>query len=423
GKSRFIEALIAELRVRGVAIAHTACHAPIRSALAPIGDIIDRLFASADAGDALARELLDRHSSCLEGLFPRPAVLGPRTSEQQIAVSRFHLVDGLISLLCELAAARPLVLVFDDLHLADPLLLDFLWHLARRARRLPLRLLAAARPLGDDTRPWKKGLAVEGLVDEMRLTPLDAASVHELAAQRLGPARASFIARQLWSASGGHPLFVHQLLEELAERTIEREGVEPSGLPRTLEEAIRARLERLDEQDRDILSALAAAGREVDEAELEAVAGHLSRARVLDLAQRGLLRHTGDGRLDLAHAFLREALLEGLDAAQRRRWHQRWAEHLRGHDEDAVLLAEQSLAAAEGAGAQGDLLAAAEQLFERWQYAGAARFFQAALDRMAPEDPARLGLSAPGAGLAGSPRRRGSRKGLPGLGGDRRTSR
>ncbi|HHN74767.1 MAG TPA: GAF domain-containing protein, partial [Acidobacteria bacterium] len=101
-------------------------------------------------------------------------------------------------------------------------------------------------------------------------------------------------------------------------------------------------------------------------------------------------RHTPAGRLDLAHAFLREVLLEGLDATQRRGWHQRWAEHLRRRDDDAVLLAEQSLAAAEGAGAREDLLAAAEQLFARWQYAGAARFFQAAVDRMAPEDPARL---------------------------------
>src|SRR5262249_56982993 len=55
-------------------------------------------------------------------------------------------------LLAGLAAAQPVVLVIDDLHWAEPLLLDLVEHLVQWSTGVPLLLLTAARPELRDTR-------------------------------------------------------------------------------------------------------------------------------------------------------------------------------------------------------------------------------------------------------------------------------
>ena len=49
-------------------------------------------------------------------------------------------------LLAALAAARPVVLVIDDLHWAEPLLLDLIEHLVQWGSGVPLLVLVGARP-------------------------------------------------------------------------------------------------------------------------------------------------------------------------------------------------------------------------------------------------------------------------------------
>ena len=58
-----------------------------------------------------------------------------------------------------LAATRPSVLVFEDLHWADEALLAFLEHLAEWAEGVPLLLLCTARPELHEKHPgWAGGM-------------------------------------------------------------------------------------------------------------------------------------------------------------------------------------------------------------------------------------------------------------------------
>ncbi len=83
---------------------------------------------------------------------------------------------GVLSLLTGLASRGPVVLVFDDLHEADPLLLDLIEQLVKEARRVPLMVLCVARWEFLEDRPnWAGGIADAVTLWVEPLTPGNAA--------------------------------------------------------------------------------------------------------------------------------------------------------------------------------------------------------------------------------------------------------
>src|SRR5262249_18523970 len=98
-----------------------------------------------------------------------------------------------------LAGDRPLVLVFDDVHWAEPMLLDLVEYLAVQAGG-PRLCLCLARPELVETRPV---LAA----DAIRLGPLS-----ERQAETLVAAVQPELRKRLVAAAGGNPLFLEQLV-------------------------------------------------------------------------------------------------------------------------------------------------------------------------------------------------------------------
>ncbi len=110
-----------------------------------------------------------------------------------------------------LAARRPLVVVFDDVHWGEPTFLDFIEHLADRSRGAPILLLCMARPELLDMRPsWAGGKlnATSALLE-----PLSDDECRELVANLVGEAELTeeFEAR-IANAAEGNPLFVEEML-------------------------------------------------------------------------------------------------------------------------------------------------------------------------------------------------------------------
>ena len=87
------------------------------------------------------------------------AGLGEEGSEE----NRYHAAEvrrGVLAMLTGLAARGPVVLVFEDLHEADPLLLDLIEQLVKEARKVPLMVVCVARWEFLEQRPnWAGGLA------------------------------------------------------------------------------------------------------------------------------------------------------------------------------------------------------------------------------------------------------------------------
>ena len=96
--------------------------------------------------------------------------------------------------LAEAARTRPLVLLLDDLHWADPDTLELLWFVTRDLATAPLVVLAAYRPedasRGHPLTRGPAGLLRDRPVDSLRLTELSPADTARLIEVRYGPCSA-----------------------------------------------------------------------------------------------------------------------------------------------------------------------------------------------------------------------------------------
>ena len=170
--------------------------------------------------------------------------------------NRFHSAEigrGVLAMIEGLAATGPVVLVFEDLHEAEPLLLDLIEHLMRDIRRLPLLVICVARWGFLDDRPGWAG----GLADAVTLwvEPLAADDAVQLAMEAgdLGRDDALRVAEH----AGGNPLFIVEItgMLLLEEDVLPPTGAAPSAgpLPPTVQAVIASRMDSLSPAARDLI--------------------------------------------------------------------------------------------------------------------------------------------------------------------------
>src|SRR5439155_13306891 len=223
-----------------------------------------------------------------------------------------------------LARKRPLVAVFEDIHWAEPTLLDLIEHVADLSRDAPMLLLCLARTELLDERPgWAGGKLNASTI---LLEPLSehecVAVVDELGADTLEPSSRGRIVH----ASEGNPLLVEQMLALLVE------GGEPGALPPTIESLLAARLDRLPEREREVLERAAVEGTQFH---LGAVATLLGDGADLDVLVTALVRKelvrpdrpspAGEMAFRFRHVLVRDAAYAGLPKSARADLHDRFA--------------------------------------------------------------------------------------------------
>ena len=146
------------------------------------------------------------------------------------------------------ARERPLALIVDDIHWAEPTLLDLLDHLTEWTRDAPLLLLGLARPEVVEARPaWEaRAITLEPLSGEES----DYLIGGSLGADAIEAKRAPESAR----LAEGNPLFVEQLLAMLAE------GGDLAEVPPSMQALLAARLDALPGRRAGLLERAAVAG-------------------------------------------------------------------------------------------------------------------------------------------------------------------
>ncbi|WP_375425862.1 AAA family ATPase [uncultured Friedmanniella sp.] len=251
------------------------------------------------------------------------------------------------------AAGQPVVLLVEDLHWADPLLLDFLDHLLSYAEHSPILVVGTTRPELLPRRPgWQQPDPRRTLVS---LAPLSTPETARLLAGLLGrhviPAE---LQAPLLDRSGGNPLYAEEWVRMLADRGHLRRGrrtwtgdavAELSSPPPTVEGITAARLDTLDPEHKQLVQLAAVLG---GEGWLEALAALSSldedtlSARVAVLERRELIRRTADDdgagwvRYVFVHALVRDVAYAQIPRAVRGEWHQRCARWLSGLAADRV---------------------------------------------------------------------------------------
>jgi len=244
--------------------------------------------------------------------------------------------------LLELLAGRgPLVVVLDDLHWAEPGLLDLVEHVADYGRGAPILLVAMARPEFLEDRPGWAGGKLNATT--LLLEPLGDAEAAQLLAALAGPVTLPEAATgPITKAAGGNPLFLEELLAALVEegRLRRRDGewvaadLADLGIPPSIQALLTARLDRLDEAERAVLERAAVAGQVFDQSAVVALSPPSVRAqvpaRLQALVRRELLRPVparlaGDQGFQFRHLLLRDATYDSLPKQARAELHELFA--------------------------------------------------------------------------------------------------
>jgi DNA-binding winged helix-turn-helix (wHTH) protein/tetratricopeptide (TPR) repeat protein len=398
GKSTLVEAFAAGVEGEAGLVARGQCLEQ-RGAPEPYLPVFDALtrLCRADPG---AVAVLSRLAPTW--LVQLPGLVGPGDTgdleRRALGGTTERMLREAAEALEAVAADRPLVLLLEDLHWADPSTVDLLEWLARRAT--PARLLVAGtyRPAdalagGAPIGAAGADLRLRGLAAELPLGELGVAAVATVLGRDLPGAEVpEALARLVHRRTDGVPLFVVQLAQAWTDAGVLRPAggrwelaTGPGGdqVPDDLRRLLELQLERLDAADLAMLEAAAVAGVEFAAATAagDGPAGvEAVEERCAALARHGrLLRATGpvtwaDGTVSagfrFGHDLHRTVLYDRIPAARRGRLHAAVAGRLEraygpaatGH---AAELAAHLLAAQDHARAVPYLQAAATQALGR----------------------------------------------------------
>jgi class 3 adenylate cyclase len=161
-----------------------------------------------------------------------------------------------------LAEVRPLVLVFEDLHWADPGVLDFVDHLVDWASGVPLLVLCTARPELLERRPdWGGG---KRNAITISLSPLSDEETGDLVGALLGHEPPTAVAEVVLAHAEGNPLYAEEYARMLLERGLlirTDVSVGDLPLPESVQGTIAARIDTLPSGEKAVLQVSAVVGK------------------------------------------------------------------------------------------------------------------------------------------------------------------
>ena len=258
---------------------------------------------------SVARERPRRRARCARNRH------GHRTASRsgELAI----LFPAVRRLFAALASNRPLIVVLEDLHWAEPTFLDLVDYLVRETTE-PILLLCLARPDLIEGRPdWDS----TDVVELERLSTADVQNLVVHRAESLGPD----VVRRIVETSEGNPLFAEQLLVALDDAPI-------GAIPASLRGLLTMRLDRLGPGERDLLRSASIVGLQF---ELDAVSGLLPadarpylERHLESLTQRRFIQRTGPITFRFGHALIRMAAYQSIAREDRAALHDRFAEWL-----------------------------------------------------------------------------------------------
>jgi class 3 adenylate cyclase/tetratricopeptide (TPR) repeat protein len=296
------------------------------------------------AGDERAAAVADRLAALL-------GLAEPSDSPEELPWAVRRLLEAL-------ARPRPLVVLLDDLHWAEPTLLDLVEHVADWSRDAPILLCCLARPELLEARPGWGGGKLNA--SSLLLQPLGEADSERLIGHLLGRVTLAEAARRrIVETSDGNPLFVEELLGMLIDDGLlvrSDGGWTPTAdlaavpVPTSIATLLTARMDQLDREERAVVGRASVIGQTFYRDAVAELSADADRAGVgaslTALVRKELARHTasdltGQDAFRFRHVLLRDAAYAGLPKALRAELHERFAgwleraagERLREHPE------------------------------------------------------------------------------------------
>ncbi len=243
--------------------------------------------------------------------------------------------------LCEAESrSRPLVLVLEDLHWADPTTIRAVDGLLRVAESAPLFVVALARPEVEESFP---GLWRERPIERVTLAPLSRRAAEALAQAVLGEGASPVLVARAIDLAAGNAFYLEEGLRAVAEG-------DATTFPETVLAMVQSRLEAQSLAARRVLRAASIFGGAFWESGVRALLGDDASSfdgALQELVKRELVsprtdsRFVGQRELAFRHAVVRDAAYASLTDADRSAGHLlagRWLAEV--GETDAAAIAE-----------------------------------------------------------------------------------
>ena len=345
GKSRLAEELRAAAQRAGTVVMEGSCsEAELALPYLPFLEAIGNYLSVADLDDLRAR--LGPFRRELAQLFPQVDPEAGHGDSGDPTQGRLRLFEALIALLRIPADEHGVLLIIEDIHWADASTRELLDYMTRRLRTTRIMVLATYRsdelhrrhPLLPLVQGWRRS----GTARIVELAPLDAPGIAEMVKAIFDEAQVSDEFRDLiFQRSEGNPFVAEEILKAAidkgdiyrsADGGWDRREVKDLTLPTTVTDSVLLRLERLSDEEADILHAAAVLGRSFDYRTLAAVAGP-TEERIQEglrlFVQQQLMEEEADShRYRFRHALTREAVYSDLITPRRLALHSRAADAL-----------------------------------------------------------------------------------------------
>jgi DNA-binding SARP family transcriptional activator/class 3 adenylate cyclase len=354
GKSRLAVEVLADVQDRALILTGRCLPYGEGVTLSAVSEMV-RGAASIDPR-APASDALERIAALLGGLRDRDRIIerlgqicglaeGLGTVEETFWAVR--------KLFESLAGRRPVVAVFDDLHWAEPTLLDLIEHIADWLRGAPVLLVALARPELLEQRPSWAGGKLNA--SSTLLEPLSERECHQIVGNLLGqdPPDPEVSAR-IAAAAEGNPLYVEEMTRMLVDdghlrlqdgRWVVATDLSTITIPPTIQALISARLDRLGPDERQVIDRAAIVGRMFSRRALLELSPDALRPRLglhlETLMRKELIRPDRaeieeDEAFRFRHMLIRDAAYAEMAKEQRADLHERLAAWLEAEGGEAA---------------------------------------------------------------------------------------
>jgi class 3 adenylate cyclase/DNA-binding winged helix-turn-helix (wHTH) protein len=308
----------------------------------PIIEVIEDAagIGAADSADQAKKKLggflaeLDEGPALADGLSEMMGL-------SQATVSAGETFLAIRRLLEAMARRRPLVLVVEDIHWAEPTLLDLLESVADWSREAPIFLLCTARPEMLEGRPgWSGGKLNSTNILLAQLSDAETTLLLDNLVDIGG--FPDEVRHRIMEASEGNPLFVEQMVSMLIDdgRLQLRDGawavaadLGTLSVPAGIQTLLAARLDRLPASERRVIERASVIGKRFDVRALEALTpeDELSAVRpsLSELVRKDLIRSDRSGpdadRFRFQHILIVNAAYDSVPKRERAALHERFA--------------------------------------------------------------------------------------------------
>ncbi|MCG6537169.1 MAG: hypothetical protein L7F78_21275, partial [Syntrophales bacterium LBB04] len=241
--------------------------------------------------------------------------------------------------LIKVAELNPLVIVMEDLHWADTSTIEFIESLFRLTETHKILFINLFRPgykeTGDRLTEFLKGLHANRYV-EMVLQPLTEEMSETLISSMLSISKLQHpIVRSILERTGGNPFFIEEVVRNLIDEKalLLKEGrfqltskAATISIPDTIEGLLMERIDRLDDQTRELVKEASVIGRSFFYRILEEVASEIDnvKSRLAYLRDIQLLlerMRMAEVEYQFNHALTHEVAYESILPAKRRELH------------------------------------------------------------------------------------------------------